>query len=462
MIISINIIITVLLIVGFLVGIRLMQAPQTALWGNRLDAICMLLAILYTMHLTGLLLHPVLWLYIVLGAILGLILGQYVQMIQMPQTVALLNGLGGAASALVAGVAAFIHPTEMSLIFWLTGALALAIGALTFSGSVIAALKLQGWLIQRPFYVKFHNLLMRLLLIAGIVLILSGIFTINPLQPFLVIMVIFTLYGILMTLRVGGADMPIIISLLNSFSGVAASVCGLAVGDGLLAGVGTLVGVAGLVLTQIMCRAMNRSLPAILGGFVPHPSPRRAEPATEKVSAEHDCGKQLPQILQEAQKVIIVPGYGMAVAQAQSAVKELINTLENRGKQVKIAVHPVAGRMPGHMNVLLAEVGIEYDMLYDMEMINPYFPETDLVIVVGACDVINPAAVTAEDTPIYGMPILEVEQAKNVIVCNRDRNPGYSGVDNALYDQEQVIACWGDAAETIPGITALLREPKPA
>ena len=452
----VDILIAAVLIAGFLFGIRLMQSPRTALWGNRLGAMCMGLAILYTMLWTGLLTNPIVWLSIALGGILGLGLGQRIKMIQMPQMVALLNGLGGSASALVAGVAIMIYITETSLLFWFTAALALAIGALTFSGSIVAALKLQGWMGQHPVMLRGHLLLLRGLLFTGIVLILFSTFVYAVPFLFLAIVLIFFAYGVFMALRVGGADMPIIISLLNSFSGIAASVCGLAVNNGLLAGVGALVGVAGLVLTQLMCRAINRNLPAVLGGFVRPACAIKYEPAQENISAAPAGEAQIPHILADAQSVVIVPGYGMAVAQAQSAVKELVNTLESKGKQVKIAVHPVAGRMPGHMNVLLAEVGIDYEMLFDMDTINPQFSHTDLVIVIGACDVINPAANTGADTPICGMPILEVGHAKNIILCNRDPQPGYSGVENTLYEQDQVIARWGDASETVPELTAML------
>jgi H+-translocating NAD(P) transhydrogenase subunit beta len=255
--------------------------------------------------------------------------------------------------------------------------------------------------------------------------------------------------------------MPIIISLLNSLSGVAAAVCGFAVENMILTGTGAIVGVAGLILTQIMCRAMNRSLPKVLGGFLVKESTCSAEPeaAPESPGAKEaaaDPLESLPRLVREAESVIIIPGYGMAVAQAQQQVKDLIDKLEEKGKTVKIAIHPVAGRMPGHMNVLLAEVGIPYEKLYEMEVINREFENTDLVIAIGACDVINPAANTAEGTPIYGMPILEASTAKQIVVCNMDRKPGYSGVDNTLYLSEKAIGIWGNAADTVPQITALL------
>lgn len=460
----------VLIIAAFLVGLRLMQSPRTALWGNRLCALCMALALFVTIVELKLAAPAAALLYMAAGAAVGFVLAQKVKMIGMPQTVALLNGLGGAASALVAGVAAAgfaFAQGGQALFFWSTAGFALATGTLTLSGSAVAALKLQGYLRGRPTVIAGHALIMRLLLLGGIALILFNTYTggihLAPLLPALI--VIFTLFGLLMALRIGGADMPVIISFLNSLSGVAAAVCGLAVENLILVGTGALVGVAGLILTRIMCRAMNRSLPAVLGGFSPPGAPRGAGGSPEQPAEEPGEGTaeealspedRLPAMLREAQKIIVVPGYGMAVAQAQQAVKDLIDACEARGKEVKIAIHPVAGRMPGHMTVLLAETGIDYDKLFEMDAINPEFPAADLVIVVGACDVVNPAAGTAEGTPIYGMPVLHAEQARGVLVCNLDEKPGYSGVENFLYGQRHVVTVWGDAAETVPRITAML------
>lgn len=261
--------------------------------------------------------------------------------------------------------------------------------------------------------------------------------------------------------------MPIIISFFNSLSGVAAAICGMTVGDLVLVGVGSLVGMAGLILTQIMCRAMNRNLASVLGGFRSRVSIKTGEPipdagADVQEEEEPEEVKLTPEekisaMARDLEKVIIVPGYGMALAQAQHQVAELIQTLERQGKEIKIGIHPVAGRMPGHMHVLLAEVGVPYEQLYDMEAINPEFKEADLVVIVGACDVVNPAANTAEGTPIYGMPVLDVNQAKNIVVCNLNEKPGYSGVDNTLYREKNVITIWGNAMETVPRVTSLLR-----
>ena len=265
--------------------------------------------------------------------------------------------------------------------------------------------------------------------------------------------------------------MAIAISLLNSLSGVAASVAGFAIGNPLLVVAGAIVGTAGLVLTQVMCQAMNRSLVQVLIGATtiarPKPTrspedeeecPRRGEPDPRVAEARTEPSASVASILQQADSVVIVPGYGMALAQAQRQVGDLMKELEARGKKVRIAIHPVAGRMPGHMNVLLAEVGVPYDKLCEMDEINPELEATDLVVVVGANDVVNPAAMTAEGTPIYGMPVLRVSEAKHVIVCNKDTEPGYAGVDNPLYGYDNVILLLGDAAATIPELSAKLDE----
>lgn len=395
----------------------------------------------------------------------------------MPQTVALLNGFGGAASALVVWAALLSYGGEgAAILFWSTSGLAMGVGALTFSGSIIAVLKLQGLAFRKPVQLIWHGHLLRIAILLAALLVLFNVSFLG--QYYLILLPLVALLallaGFLMTLRIGGADMPIVISLLNSFSGIAAAIAGLAVENLILAGTGALVGVAGLILTRIMCRAMNRSLLSVLTGFTPGSHEKAVEQekteeptepkpiATEEPAAsskqdtddtENDSTADLSQLLKDAQRIIIVPGYGMAVAQAQNAVAQLAEALKNQGREVKFAIHPVAGRMPGHMNVLLAEAGIDYENLMDMDAINPQFEHADLVIAVGACDVINPAANAAEGTPISGMPILNAERAKNVIVCNLDEKPGYSGVDNILYDQSHVITIWGNAVETIPELT---------
>ncbi|WP_408954624.1 NAD(P)(+) transhydrogenase (Re/Si-specific) subunit beta [Natroniella sp. ANB-PHB2] len=463
-----NITISTVIILGFIIGIRLMQSPKTAVWGNRLGAFSMASAIMFSLVNLGVINDFFLLFFIIFGGVLGVILGQVVEMIHMPQMVALLNGLGGAASALVAGSTAAIYTTE-PWIFWFTAGLALAVGALTLSGSIVAALKLQGWIIQKPVTLSGHKLYQAFILVTGVLAIITLSITqityFQIIMPLLIIM--FTIYGLLMALRVGGADMPIVVSLLNSFSGIAAAICGLAVSNLLLVGVGALVGVAGIILTHIMCKNMNNSLTFVLAGFENNKASEKkkvtakeelkeAEEKQEAISEDNEQ-QEISDLLESAEDVVIVPGYGMAVAQAQQAVKELIDLLIAKGKSVKAAIHPVAGRMPGHMNVLLAEVGIDYEMLYDLEEINGEFTDIDLAIVIGACDVINPEAEKAEGTPISGMPILQVEEARNVIVCNLDDKPGYSGVENSLYKQEHVVSLWGDAAETVPHLNTVLK-----
>lgn len=466
---AVTIALAVLIVAAFLIGIRLLQSPRTALWGNRLGALSMLTAITWTFIATGQGATSSALLYIAIGGLAGLILGQSVKMIHMPQTVALLNGFGGAASALVVWAAVLITAGNgAELLFWGTSGIALGIGALTFSGSIIAVLKLQGLAFRRPVQLPWHGHFLRIAIFTAALLIIFNMSTgglhFALFIPLLALLGL--LAGFLMTLRIGGADMPIVISLLNSFSGIAASIAGLAVENIILAGTGALVGVAGLILTRIMCKAMNRNLVSVLTGFIPgshkEDAPTEEETAAAKTAGDEEPGTtespkaELPEILKNAKRVIIVPGYGMAVAQAQNAVRQLVDALEAQDSEVKFAIHPVAGRMPGHMNVLLAEAGIDYEKLMDLDAINPQFEHADLVIVVGACDVINPAANAAEGTPISGMPILDAEKAAQIIICNLDEKPGYSGVENTLYEQPHVTTIWGDAAQTIPELTAKL------
>ncbi|UMZ73654.1 NAD(P)(+) transhydrogenase (Re/Si-specific) subunit beta [Natranaerofaba carboxydovora] len=476
---AINIIFGAIVIVGFIIGIKLMQSPGTAVWGNRIGALSMVAGFVFAIIQFGVADEIIFWLFILIGVLLGAILAGKVQMIQMPQTVALFNGSGGGASAAVATVSALLYSTEGDWIFFFTSALALAIGSLTLFGSIIAAGKLQGWFSQESLNINGHNNLLVALLIIGALLVIispayNGMFFVM-LWPFLLI--ISALYGFFMAIRIGGADMPVLISFLNSLSGIAAAVCGLAIEHIILVGAGALVGMAGLILTIIMCKAMNRSLKQVFSGIKPSEKEQpdqigvdqedydavkhhetTDEPAEKEIELTPlDSAKT---ILDEANKVIIVPGYGLAVAQAQQELKQLIDLLEAEETEVKLAIHPVAGRMPGHMNVLLAEIGIDYDKLSEMDTINPEFPETDAVIVIGACDVVNPAASTSEGTPISGMPILEAHNAKNVIVCNLDDSPGYSGVPNTLYGKDNVILVWGDAKENINNLYSILKNDK--
>ena len=446
-----------------LVGIAMMSKVKSAARGNALSATAMGLGVVVTLLKLQVVTFP--WLIggILIGGIIGVLLYTRVKMIQMPQMVALLNGIGGGASALVGALTLF-QLTESNVYFTLvTAFLAIIIGMLTLVGSLVAAGKLHRVLPQKSVVWPFHNVATSLTLVVAIFFLLIG--TLNYQMPNALIyamigtMLFSALFGLYFSIRVGGADMPITISLLNSLSGVAGAIAGMAIGDIFLVAVGGVVGASGLLLTQIMCRATNRSLINIL---IPHGKAKApakpAAPAAKASAAPQPKQESSPidqavTMLRGAKRVIIVPGYGMALAQAQQEVKQLADKLARGGADVKYAIHPVAGRMPGHMNVLLAEANVDYDSLYEMEAINDQFANTDAVIVIGANDVLNPAARNAEGTPIYGMPVLNVDQAKQVIICNFDLKPGYAGVENPLYSRgEGVALCLGDAKATIDQI----------
>lgn len=451
----IYIIISIVLAALVLLGIKLMSSPKTAVRGNRLSAFSMFAAVLLVLWTNDILSAPLLWIAIAIGSVIGYFLAVKTTMLQMPQMVALLNGLGGGASALVAAAEIINSYGNMDAVGKISSQLGLIVGGITLSGSLIAAAKLDRRMSQRPVTLKGHNLLANGSIVAMIAL---GAATLQPTAPVLsisfVVLALSLFYGYLFAVRVGGADMPITISLLNSFSGVAGAIVGFTVNEPLLVAVGAIVGASGLILTDIMCKAMNRSLGSVLSGATS--KPRRTQPAVPaqdvKQTAAPAVTKQKQssgEVLRAAKSVIIVPGYGMAIAQAQGHVKSLMDTLSAAGIDVRFGIHPVAGRMPGHMNVLLAEVDVPYELMCEMDDINPDFPETDVAIVIGSCDVVNPAANTAEGTPIYGMPVLNVEQAKHVLVCNLDTKPGYSGVDNPLYEMPHVELLLGDAKESL-------------
>ncbi len=457
------------LVAGFLLGIRLMRRPRTAVAGNLLGSLCMLSAVVLTLLRLPGMLNPVeLALALAAGGVIGAMVAVRVAMVQMPQLVALLNGFGGAASALVAlntlwlqsSVVDHVHVAQRA-----GAGLALGVGTLTLLGSLVAAAKLAAWLRSNPLRLPGHGLIntgagTATLLLAGACAAVAADWL-----PVICVLLIASaaLFGLMMTLRVGGADMPIVISLLNSLSGMAAAIAGFAIGNPLLVATGGIVGAAGLILTQNMCRAMNRSLSVTLSGFVPagergnnkDPDADRQPPGLAHASVTAPPS-DIGETLQTARNVMLVPGYGMAVAQAQNAVKQLADRLESRGCEVRFAVHPVAGRMPGHMNVLLAEVDVDYEKLLEMDAANAAFAQVDLAIVIGANDVVNPAANTARGTPIYGMPVLNVAGAEHVLICNLDRKPGYAGVDNPLYEDSRVTFIPGDARESVNRLIALL------
>ena len=447
-------VISAVLVLGVLIGIGMMSKVKSARFGNLLSALCTVVAIAVVLYNNNILTAWQVWLGLAIGAVIGLIGAVKVKMIEMPQAVALLNGLGGLASALVAILSIQQANDDMFAVY--VGAIALLVGWITFTGSLVAAGKLHKLLPQKPVVWKAHSLIVAVNLIA-----LIGVIIMVP-DCIWLISVLSAFFGIAFAIRVGGADMPITISLLNSLSGVAGGIAGIAVGDPLLVAIGGVVGASGLLLTQIMCRAMNRSLISILIGASAKPS------KTKKVDASNDTTKEeepvaevkskvtVESIMSTAKKVMIVPGYGMALAQAQSTVKALSDKLESKGVEVKFAIHPVAGRMPGHMNVLLCEVDVPYDKLYEMDAVNDEFAECDAAIIIGANDVVNPAANTAEGTPIYGMPVLNAADAKNVIICNFDDKPGYAGVPNPLYSADNALLMLGDAKDTVAKLVSAI------
>jgi NAD/NADP transhydrogenase beta subunit len=443
-----------------------MNSPETAVRGNLIGAVSMVGAIVLTLLAEGIVDLKLLWASIAIGSAIGYYLPVKVAMIQMPQMVALLNGLGGGSSAIVSLLSLVNATYSLSRIDRFTAGLGIIVGAVTLSGSLIAAAKLDRKMTSKPIVFKGQSLINTVTLITigalNIALIMTAESFIGTLA--ILVLILALLFGVIFTIRVVGADMPVTISLLNSFSGIAGAVSGFAISNPLLIAVGAIVGASGLILTGIMCRAMNRSLGQVLTGrTVLHfangnaaidPHVEESEDSEDTASQEDLRKEDEGSVLRKAERIIVIPGYGMALAQAQFHVKRFMDLLEDAGKEVKFAIHPVAGRMPGHMNVLLAEVDVPYDKLYELEDINSEFADCDLAIVVGANDVINPAANTAEGTPIYGMPILSAEDAKNIFILNLDTKPGYAGVDNPLYSSPKSRLFLGDAKESLDKLIA--------
>jgi NAD(P) transhydrogenase subunit beta len=376
-------------------------------------------------------------------------------MTAMPQMVALFNGLGGGASAFVALAEYYRLTGELKFNVIISMIISLFVGAVTLTGSLVAFGKLQGIIKSASVVFKaqrFLNILIfTLFLIAGIM------FVINPASNayLLAILAIAMILGILLVIPIGGADMPVVISLLNSCSGLAAAATGFVLSNNILIICGALVGASGMILTRIMCNAMNRSISNIIFGAVETISRDIKKEDKQRVIKYTEEDASI--MLESAQTVIVIPGYGLAVAQAQFALQELVKTLINKGINVRYAIHPVAGRMPGHMNVLLAEANVSYDLLFDLGDINDDFQNTDVVLVVGANDVVNPAARVNKDSPLYGMPILNADQAKTVIICKRSLNPGFSGVDNELFYNKKTLMIFGDAKDSINKLIKLLK-----
>lgn len=436
----------------FILGLKLLSHPLTARRGNMVSAVGMFIAVVVTLLDKHIIAYHWIALGILLGGAYGAWKAKKVEMTQMPEMVSLFNGFGGAASLLLAWATlnsmtgAF---ASVELFVSLTLFATLLIGGVTFSGSIIAWGKLSGSLTSKA--VVFKGLrelsILHLIGLAG----LGYLFASQPADPmwWYITIAVALSFGIWATLSIGGADMPVVIALLNSYSGVAATAAGLAVGNTILIVTGLLVGASGLILTNIMCKAMNRSLMnVLLSGFSTPVEAGEQITGEIKVLAAQDAFY----VLEAAQAVLVVPGYGMAVAQAQHAVRELQSLLEENGCTVEYAIHPVAGRMPGHMNVLLAEADVPYELLLEMDDVNPRMENYDVVIVIGANDVVNPAAKEMKGSPIYGMPVIEVYRAKSVFVLKRSAAAGFAGVENPLFFKDNTRMVLGDAKDTLQTI----------
>jgi NAD(P) transhydrogenase subunit beta len=448
----------------FFIGLKYLGSPATARKGNVIAAVGMFVAIAGTLLTQGVINYQIILLGIAIGSAIGAVGAYKVEMTAMPQMVGLLNGLGGGASTLIA-VAEFwrlLHADNVPAIdSRITLILSILIGGVTLTGSLIAFGKLQELMTGSPITYPFQQPI-NIVLFGGFILG-SGYFIFAPQDEiaFLTLTAISLILGVLFVLPIGGADMPVVISLLNSFSGIAASAAGFVLMNNILIIAGALVGASGIILTQIMCKGMNRTLSSVLfgafGGAKAGAGSVYGAALNDRTAKSVDP-EECAMMLGYARSVVIVPGYGMAVAQAQHGVKELADQLERLGVEVKYAIHPVAGRMPGHMNVLLAEANVPYPQLYDMDDINPQFEQTDVALVIGANDVVNPAARSDSNSPIYGMPILEVDKAKHAIVIKRGMSTGFAGVDNDLFYQDKTMMLFGSAKDVVGKLVAEVKQ----
>jgi len=446
--------------VTYILGLKMLGSPETARNGNLIAAGGMTIAIFGTIFLyqgkIPTLIYSLIGIAIVLGTIVGWLVARKVAMTKMPELVSIFNGMGGASAALI-GLIEFHHYSgdTLSIVTILAG---IIIGSISFSGSMIAWAKLNGTL-NKPFRLPKYNMLNNIIFLLLIVFAAFIAWSGSDSQLYLYILFFGALaYGVLFVLPIGGADMPVVISLLNSFTGLAAALGGFLYGNMVMLTGGILVGSAGTILTFAMCDAMNRSLVnVIFGGFGDTDLTSGEGSSGPKGSIKKATASDVAILMNYSQRVIIVPGYGLAVAQAQHAIHELEQLLEKKGVEVKYAIHPVAGRMPGHMNVLLAETSVEYEKLAEMDDVNPEFANTDVVFVVGANDVVNPAAHNDPSSPIYGMPILDVENAKQIIINKRSMKPGYAGIENELFYNDKTSMLFGDAKAMIQALISELK-----
>ena len=444
--------------VMFIIGLKQMARPRTAVRGNLIGAAAMLLAVLVTFrevlaNASGGNLALII-LGLIVGGVIGAMLAIKIEMTAMPQLVALFNGFGGIASVLVAGseMARPPHTSDVLIATALSG----IIGAVTFTGSLVAFGKLQELeMFRKPLALPNGQLInagiAAFLLLLTIWLVASG-----SLAAYWLVVIVACVLGVLLVGPIGGADMPVVIALLNSYSGIAAAATGFVVDNNVLIIAGSLVGASGIILTQIMCKAMNRSLTNVLFGVLESGSEADVDEIYSTVRST--SADDVAMILETAQRVVVVPGYGMAVAQAQHAVRDMANLLTANGTEVEFAIHPVAGRMPGHMNVLLAEADVPYDKLIEMDTINPTMETVDMAIVIGANDVVNPVARTDPQSPIAGMPIIDVDKARTVIVIKRSLSPGFAKIPNPLFAADNTLMLFGDGKKAVLDIVAALKE----
>lgn len=449
--------------IGFILALKLLSHPRSALRGNSIGAIGMLIAIVATALLNGNITPPFVLLAIAIGGLIGLILALKIDFTAMPQLVALFNGFGGVASTFVAGAVLYYGQTLITQTVDRFTQIAVVasgiIGSVTLIGSIVAFAKLQGLITEKALRFPGSQVVKALNVIAVgvcVVWVWNAPFDANA---YWIMSAVAGVLGLFLVLPIGGADMPVVIALLNSYSGMAAAATGFALNNTLLIIAGAMVGASGIILTRIMCRAMNRSLANVLLGGV------GAVTVDKTTADEFYAGKtkttsadEIALLLDIAKKVVIVPGYGMAVAHAQSAVRALMAQLETRGIEVLFAIHPVAGRMPGHMNVLLAEENISYEKMIEMDSINPHMPGIDVALVIGANDVVNPIARESGGNPLSGMPIINVDQARTVIVLKRSLRPGFAGINNPLFIAENTLMLFADGKQGIEAISTAVKE----
>ena len=448
----------------FIFGLKGLTHPRTAVRGNLLGSLGMLIAIVVTLLDHRIIDFRIIIAGLVTGGFVGALMAYRAPMTDMPQVVAIFNGFGGGASALAVGAAleealkgGFVE--EISVQFTTAAALSGLIGGVSFTGSAIAFLKLQGWVSEKPVLLPGRHVMNAALFLAS--LGLSGWLVVQPDTSigFWLLCGAAALLGIMLVIPIGGADMPVVIALLNSYSGLAAAGHGWVLNNSVLIIAGSLVGAAGFILTAIMSKAMNRSLPNIIFAGVGAEVATAADSAEVYATVKSASPEEIAMMMDVARRVIVVPGYGMAVAQAQYAIRDLCNELNARGVEVEFAIHPVAGRMPGHMNVLLAEAHIPYEVLKDLEEINPSFQQADIALVVGANDVVNPMARDSDPSvPIAGMPILDVDRARSVVIVKRSLSPGFAGIPNPLFGADNALMLFADAKDAAQELLAALKE----